>query len=277
MNSTYGKDRHHIFGNPSYFLSKLNDAFYRGVHSSRRAACRPIKFCPLCIREQIKEFGFGYFKSHWLHRDYCLHHNQKLLVADYPLSNIYGYLQKILSGRFPSSSYLSEIGNYQTECMALNIFKKASPCLAEIFKKWIRKNLYLIDEKVAEECGVEDIDRVLSWFFHKDGRVQFMTTRVCLEVVFRAIQKVHINAHSDFIFKHSKTIMIPCGIRSYDSIFVPYLIHREKECTRCLELDCPVSHVISVFRFNPDCSQNETVNLCDQKIRSAYCIYPFFH
>lgn len=256
-----------IFGNPRRFLSQLDEVFYRGRSSSKKSGDHEIKFCPKCISEQIRLFGFGYFKYNWLHQDFCVSHKQKLRGADYPLSDPYNYLQKVLSGRLYCSLRESKTNNYYEEVEPLKLVAKASPCLAEAFQSWIRKRLYLIDEKVAEECGVGCRERAISWFLHDDGR--FRTVHMShLGLVLSAIRSIHSSEYFEFIQHHSKTIMVPCGIKSHNSVSVPYIIYKEKDCRKCTDSACPISSVISVFRDG--FFQKVVDNPCDELIKREY-------
>lgn len=68
-----------------------------------------VTFCPDCMRAQIREFGFGYFKACWLCSDFCVQHHQALQNVDYPLSNPYDYLQKYYQVTFLPVYILTKI------------------------------------------------------------------------------------------------------------------------------------------------------------------------
>lgn len=265
MNSNFVKETRAIFSNPQYFLSRLNETFYKGKGASQQSGYYTIKFCPDCIRAQIREFGFGYFKACWLRSDFCVQHHLTLRNVDYPLSNPYDYLQKILSGHFPARIHSHEIRRYHVENTLLKFAAKASPCLAEIFQKWIRKRLHLIDEKVAGECGVNDRARVLVWLLHDDGRFR-NAAHVHLGLILKAIQKVYSDHYLDFINTHSKTIIIPCGIKYRETVFIPFMVHNENDCQKCLEINCVASCSIPVVCSIVQQNLREEMNLCDKII-----------
>ncbi|EML0424464.1 hypothetical protein V9656_001680 [Vibrio parahaemolyticus] len=267
MNSSAVDHSRSIFGNPYRVLFELKDIFYSGRNSSQESGFHKIKFCSKCIVEQIKGIGFGYFKSNWLHQEFCAIHKQTLRTLDYPLKEPYDALQKVLSGRLSCKIQESKINNYHEELESIKLSVKAAPCLAEAFQGWIRKRFYLLDEKVAEECGVRCSRQILSWFLYDDGRFRTVNVRL-LGVVLTAIRNLHSSKYCEFIQDNSDTIMVSCGVKSHGSISVPYLIHKDRDCQKCTEFRCSISPIIAVLCEH--FSHKDTENLCDIQLKKTY-------
>lgn len=97
-----------MFGNPVEYMSQISILLRKQPLTRRGSHAYPLRYCIDCIRESIKDLGFGYFKSYW-HYDfanYCHIHHKTLTHFNkvYKMQN-HEILKTILRGEHPAGSY----------------------------------------------------------------------------------------------------------------------------------------------------------------------------
>jgi hypothetical protein len=71
------------------------------IKNERKFATSLISFCPDCIEDSIKEYGYGFFKKAWWRNYYCKIHNKNLLIVkDKSKAKLSKSIMNILSGRW---------------------------------------------------------------------------------------------------------------------------------------------------------------------------------
>lgn len=102
-----------------------------------------INFCPFCIKEQIREYGYSYFKNSWTKYTYCLKHYLLLLtLKPFNQSTMVKNIQKVLKGEL-DDSFISPCATSKPKASPLTIsdrFVKFAPCSKLQLIKWITKH-----------------------------------------------------------------------------------------------------------------------------------------
>ncbi|EAS6659860.1 hypothetical protein EBG81_19560, partial [Salmonella enterica] len=97
-----------IFDNPVEYMSEINTLLRKQPLARRGTHNYPLKYCIDCIRESIKNIGFGYFKSSWHYElaGYCFIHNKALTHFKRNINmQPHEILKTILRGEHPAGSY----------------------------------------------------------------------------------------------------------------------------------------------------------------------------
>lgn len=133
-----------IFSSPVSHIESFEKTFYPLKDINSCGNLIKIRFCDKCIKEQIKEFGFSYFKYNWLTNDICENHQIAMQSIDPRInrSKLFEVVKDVFSGK-DVDEYLSKV----TDDISLNNSSplseapiKFAPCTKPLLVNYLRRN-----------------------------------------------------------------------------------------------------------------------------------------
>ncbi|MEZ8740543.1 hypothetical protein AB6E21_10980 [Photobacterium swingsii] len=71
-----GERNHQFFDEPDSYCLSIHMTFFQGFQNRYISNGQlPITYCPDCIKEMIRENGFGYFRKNWGRESWCDNHD----------------------------------------------------------------------------------------------------------------------------------------------------------------------------------------------------------
>lgn len=221
---------------------KTNYRLYSGVTS-------PITFCPDCMRESIRDYGFGYFKAVWWRSFWCRKHRQRLMVICSKGKHLSKDISIVLSGRTPISfapmsiEYFCRVGeepfhltidssfgqlvtqvnsNYGVPhyIKDIKIFN-LSYCFNKVFVGWVIDNI-----KVFKNSNIDRYSQAWLNLFDKERSVKYRYSHLALAdyatVFFNFLSQESIDEFKEFIQTYA----------FYDEVN-DLLILKQINCSKC--------------------------------------------
>jgi len=190
----------------------------------------PVTFCLDCIRESIKENGFGYFKAIWWRSHWCRIHLKRLAVLCSEGKDLSQDISTILSGQSVASMavvshqhffrygdkpfYLSIDSSFGQFIKQVNFdygiprcikdisLFHMSPCFSSKFFSWFIDNI-----EVFKQYEVSRYCRIWLNLFNKDHSVKYKYSYVTLidyvDVFFNFLSQESIEDFREFVNTHS--------------------------------------------------------------------------
>lgn len=231
----------------------------------------PVTFCLDCIRESIRENGFGYFKSTWWRSHWCRNHQKRLTVLCSEGKTLSQDILTVLSGKMvtsvePASS--RHFLRYREKAFQLSIdssfgqlFREVnfnygiprnikdialfnlSPCFGRKFLSWFIDNIELFKQHdLGQDC------RAWISLFGKDRSVKYRYSHTALidyiNVFFNFLSQNSIDEFREFVSNYS-----------FFDEENDVLILKRMNCSKCPNLswsmDCSRSLDIARYRLTP--------------------------
>lgn len=252
----------------------------------------PVTFCIDCIRESIREFGFGYFKAIWWHSHWCRIHQKRLTVLCSQGKELSQDILTTLSGQSVASMevvsyrhffrygeepfYLSIDSSFGKLIQQVNFYFgipsciedvclfHLSPCFGSEFFSWFVDNIEVFKQyKLSRECR--------TWLnvFGKDRSVQYRYAYITLidyvDVFFNFLSQESIGELQDFVetyafFDEDNYLLIP----------------KQVNCSKCPKLSwgtgCVRGLDIVRYRLTPPVIKRnniESFNRCMERVGSS--------
>lgn len=106
--------------------------FYPEKNKCGAGQSMAVKYCMFCIHDQIKQYGFAYFKSDWSYHAHCEIHGKQLLTikTGNGLSSMLEDIKLVLRGKIPVNSQELDYAddNHHDNRFSPSRFLKISPC-----------------------------------------------------------------------------------------------------------------------------------------------------
>lgn len=223
------------FSNPFryYFeLKKFLNEEHCGSRSQRSGFS--IKFCPLCINDSIKRFGYGYFKSLWIYQASCeVHKSPLLIIEDDSYSKSLIAIESILKGedvncrpctrddianKNASNCYLCRYQDLNESPYAIAY----APCLIDRIRHLVAERYFLAKDMKSKEYYFEyELNRSSEIFGY-----------------FNEVRKEFAQEVEDFWSESVSEVAFYVGIRTYRQLLYK---NRFSNCQECTFTECPLS------------------------------------
>lgn len=233
-----------LFENPVSPIHRLTRIFNSTYKSKGTEQGLQIAFCKVCIEKSIEEYGFGYFKSHWLLQSNCPLHSQRLYIL--PLGTRAGAvkaLRTIFQGKIPKpiltvrkwvdQQVYSQLDFRERD--AKNTRPHYMPCVILGLICFVRKNL----DRIHENRNLKK-RYWLRNFGLKEGT--FVNTedfeKICIE-----LNRYEPELFNDFLENSLEQKTIRYGVWDSNCFVEPILKLRSRNCSMCTDFSpsqvCP--------------------------------------
>lgn len=221
-------------------------------HSNRRyKSSIPIRFCPFCFVESIKNLGFFYFKKSWNIYSYCRDHKTRLIeVTAGNKSEAYRYLKRITSLDFTSGwldsemSHLKE-GAEQSSFASEKIMDQAETiypvkmahCLTRDFGRYLITHCYDLEKQGTSLNFYQwnSIGRVLLEYDAYDKRKNQNDGFAFCEQ-----RSTELKVLDDYLQSSSRVLHFE--MLKQKGLVEPLLVVRSPDCEACnYQANCPAS------------------------------------
>lgn len=245
-----------IFENPVDYLSSVHRVFQRNDDYWSDKGSVSIRFCYHCIEESIREYGFAYFKSAWLHNVKCdIHYVPLIQLKDSTYKVGVNSLVIVMSGR--------ELPDIFTENINSSILSKDNdveeppfhimPCLLYDFYRWAsmkRKDNYL-------EMSYLD--------FHGADLIRKKISDEMLHYYFATYNQKYPKQFSEFLTERAEIKEYWFGISQRCSLKENLLKSNKHNCSRCIRAQdhCPIQPIAKILVGDYYQHEVKKRNICD--------------
>lgn len=246
--------RDSLFNHPERYFWPVDNIFYPSKSKAYLPRRQPkaISFCSECINDEIKNYGFGYFKDTWNYESYCDKHKKGLKALKVnkrraAISNI----QRILRGETLEDHLLEDSMNYSYQ-------DKSNPSLFYPIKV-SRCVVFDLGYFIREEA--EDLELVdprldyLEWM-QLGGRLQTKSMEGDSEFFSLNDSPIDLilNEENQFIQQFIKDNMLlvlqPMGKKNeYQEVM---MIPNNYNCNTCVQRDKCVTSLMTYEELNVD-------------------------
>ncbi len=245
-----------FFDNPIDYLNVVYNFFYDIKRVNHSEGSIPIRFCPSCIVESIRDQGFGYLKSEWLFKSKCNSHQQTLItLRALGAKKVINALISVLSGKTISEYDIDITENESTN--KINDKNKCGfhvmPCLLNDFYRWA--SMWRDDDYL----GFSFYE-----FYHPDGRRKSISDKR-LHSYFSDYAREYPRQFEDFLScAESKNYLFGLSqVCSLNEMLIKSNKHNCSKCTRWhRENFCPIKPILFV-KLEPRNVVNYHHNPCD--------------
>jgi hypothetical protein len=249
------------FSNPKSLAAKCGRIFFHnrtGVleefersGSGNSKSIYRIHYCPKCIREQIQEYGSGWFKFSWISRGgKCDAHNSELVSIKKQLCscglNILDQVISALSGicvcckselKFPLKSTQSELMFhpilFPPEAFIGKKDTSVAVCFIRGFERWVRD---FCDKSYYDLARIKNFNKPTLFALKKlnyksgdDRPASFNDLFYLLD----HLEKYANEHYLDFLDKHTELLELDCSDCVPAQIFVNFKVAKVRDCTTC--------------------------------------------
>lgn len=126
-----------------------------------------IHFCPLCMRAQMYQYGYSYFKRDWNNHLYCLKHSERLLaLKPSNMSLMIININKILKCEVDNSFTFIPEYNQSHFMTASDRSVKFAPCAKKQLIYWVIKNSKYYPQGYTDICDYGLLDPIAKKAFN---------------------------------------------------------------------------------------------------------------
>ncbi|WP_039975936.1 hypothetical protein [Vibrio jasicida] len=258
-----------IFSNPISHLKSFELTFFPKYHKKTCGSPIPIRLCVECIKEQIQNLGFYYFKHSWLLGSRCRKHDIDLDVisAQKFLQNTSELIQKVKDEqnvcRLTNDSLFLDAGSHSYEKARL------APCIQLLISKFLYKKSDHYEEGYAEvvdygllsqyqRSSLSNENQLKSAYFSTDSYLESLIEKFYTELM-------------DLLYEHMEFYFFPInGLKC--KAYIGRL--KGQNCTLCrlapfgLSGECPVTEQLQIHRDKSHVRKSmiSHYNYCDKWI-----------
>lgn len=242
-----------MFSDPTEYMSDVKN-IYVHHHRKRGIAHRTqIKYCMNCIRESIKNNGYGYFKSSWHYKysGYCITHNKSLTVSPRISSGKpYELIKTILRGEYPVGCYstLNFINPKEEvtpplyastkEFNALPYDNGSFIYIADCLKNEIKKFILSYTAEFPKMGLINDCTQKKT-IQHYPG--SYLSRDHIISKILRCFFQENFTPFLSFWKENAVKTAVPCGVISITDIYEHiYIFRNSNACSMCNSLICPI-------------------------------------
>ncbi|MGA4605124.1 MULTISPECIES: TniQ family protein [Pseudoalteromonas] len=203
-----------------------------------------VKFCPICMRNSIKQYGVGYFKKEWFRRDNgtCYEHGEELIVLQsksYATSSHSIY--DVMMGTYPCNNrpiFLKNIKMEKVLSLSEHISKSAH-CLWNELVLFSRYFIVATFKHYDLNNITQNFRSALRLVFTSKGELKALNWRHEVQLMKFMMEEFSIELIS-FLYKHAlfseKEKVMPDGSRiryrilKFDRAKCDFCTEKRKEC-----------------------------------------------
>lgn len=206
-------------------------------------------YCPECIREQIQEYGSGWFKLNWLTGKSCDVHNLDLLSIKQQVCscklNILDKVVSALSGRCVCCKSEAKFSSKSTSPMWFGIpllTQKTygdnkdipiSVCFVRGFEKWLRAFYQRLHDDVNQYVYVNKLTlQVLEKLTYANGSDRSVAPGYLLNLIDIFEHRAY-DYFCDFLDKQTEILKIDCSDCVPAEVFVDFKVAKDRDCATC--------------------------------------------
>jgi hypothetical protein len=255
-NSEQAKQDTKIFSNPVQHMSDIKRLLRKEPPKKWARPGGQLKYCIDCIKNSIREFGFGYFKSPW-HAEvsgYCFIHKKSL--SHYPAHSQlkpHEVLKTILRGQHPIGSYsrlsTSKTTQEQYRLHSIYTFNERTLPYDDGNYIFISGCLRAEIENFIRSCP-DDLPKVslISECFNKSiiskpYNEGYIFKNYILSKILRSFFEENFEPFLDFWQKNAVKKTVYCGVVKFTDLFEYLHIYQSTDkCIMCKHLSCPIKN-----------------------------------
>ncbi|MFZ3422733.1 hypothetical protein [Vibrio harveyi] len=246
------------FDNPIDHLLCVDRIFKHHTYGNSVKGRLFIRYCPLCIKVSIEDFGFAYFKSAWLYSVRCNHHNINLIqIKAVTYNEALDSLNSIMSARPLEINRIESPTQYMTLKKSYNKegYFHIMPCLLDDFYWWasrIRKDDYL---------------EFSHTIFYKNNGVRKELSNERVQYFFEKYREDLPSQFFDFLLDRVEIKNFRFGISQPYSLSERILKSERHNCSKCMFLseDCILDSIIQTFYLGESkVSSSKVNNICEK-------------
>lgn len=223
-----------------------------------------LKYCPKCIREQIQEYGSGWFKLHWFFSNHCDVHCLYLVSLKQQVCSCkLNILDKVLSALSGMCVCCRSEAKFPLGNCDLYTHPEIGSRYQEFLRRRIKRNYYNDRRDIPfSVCFVRSFEQWVKEFFHiiiydKNGRALFSKEKRALFRTknYKALEKIKCTygaassddlLHSiaiferqsydhfcDFLDQKIEILSIDCSDCVPARIFVDFKVAKDRDCSQC--------------------------------------------
>jgi hypothetical protein len=237
-NSGFGLRKYEVYGSPTLHLDVLGMFFgLRQNFRSNHSFSKKIRYCEKCIKDQVTEFGTGFFIKEWQIKSKCLLHNNQLKqIESTNLSQTKEAIFLILKGISPDKIVRDVIGYDHANDEQVFTNKPIYPfaqCLKGLFESWIENNLICLSDKVVKQVQIHK--SYLSNAEYKQSREfeYLCSTGKYKQVIYEDVMTGNYESLEKLLSKHTIKIKVFSGLFEKRSLFGFMYKSKKEDCMRC--------------------------------------------
>ncbi|EHZ1616406.1 TniQ family protein [Salmonella enterica] len=245
-----------IFDNPVEYMSEINTLLRKQPLARRGTHNYPLKYCIDCIRESIKNIGFGYFKSSWHYElaGYCFIHNKALTHFKRNINmQPHEILKTILRGEHPAGSYslipnknstiekTSLIYSNKIKSIELSFNNEDYIYIADCLKAEIKNFIRTCTVDLPKMALISDtFNKTKIKKPYKEG---YLFQDNVLAKIIQCFFTVNFEPFITFWQKNAAKKIVYCGsVKTKDIFEFLFIYQNTDKCNRCEYFSCPVKH-----------------------------------
>ncbi|WP_040726966.1 hypothetical protein [Thiomicrorhabdus sp. Kp2] len=212
------------FRNDIKYFFNVKDHFYWSMNRLQKTV--RVSFCDICIKEHIKELGYGLIEESWFNSDSCQKHGKPLYYLHAEnRSKTTQQLMLVLRGKLPKSakqpaeSYLSHYLKDHTFDYPIY-----APCFFNAFSDFI---IYVSQAKHAK--------KILGKNYSSRWE---MRQRYLLNHVYEHLKKNEKRLFQKYWPKYHKEIEVACGVLDKSSLSMKLIKFSQASCRTCIYDEC---------------------------------------
>ncbi|WP_157833718.1 hypothetical protein [Hydrogenovibrio kuenenii] len=210
-----------------YFFTQKDYSYSSMIRVSKTVS---IRFCDACIKEHIRELGYGIIEESWFHYTSCSIHNKPLYILQVnSRSSAVEQLSQALRGELPVSAKSSP--NFFQNYFTKEFFEHElihAPCLFDAFSNFIK---YVSKTKHAK--------RMLGKSYSSNRE---MGQRYLLEHVYLYLKKSRPRLLNKYWQKYAQTIQVSSGVLDKNAFTVEMVKFSNANCRDCEHMRCVVKY-----------------------------------
>ena len=263
-----------MFSSPVEHFELVPAVFRHGIQNynmkSQNTFLR-INFCRDCIADDLRNLGFGYFRSAWLNEKYCHRHKKNLFtLTSSNLGSGVSSLKDALRGDILAESRECD---FEPICFDSNVKEeeiKFAPCMQKALLHWLRKSCSELDRKTGT---TQDVSSLLK---RKTGLYEVVDDAQ-LSSICQITKENHQQEFEDFVSKRS--VQINTTLKVDGHVFTGKLkVVKDRNCSTCVLHDkgyqCSETKLIKLIKLMEN-RETFQENPCDYYLtyKRPYFVY----
>lgn len=196
-----------------------------------------VKYCPECIKEQIKNKGFSYFKVEWSNSNYCEKHGCDIYTIDNKRDKfLFQELSNILSGNFTKSKQIITAHKSNITNKVKDFTFRVAPCARLIITFYAVKH-NKIKPGLSYYQGIDSLNNEEFQFFYN-----YLIAHYCFHSLSDCYDQLMVSDFKNFFHYLNDLCEIVEAEYKINSVPIPnkfLLKAKQKLCSDCTTYTCP--------------------------------------
>ncbi|KPZ71263.1 hypothetical protein AN944_01638 [Shewanella sp. P1-14-1] len=211
-----------IFSNSLAYLEHFDSTFNPNKKSTTCGKLLPVRFCPFCIKEQLSNLGYSYFKVEWDRLSWCAVHliNLQQVPTKTSSKEVIKLISGVLKGEHLSGLALpvAQLKNSRAAVLS-NVVTRIAPCGKQLIINYLVNNIKFFPEGYFDifDYGCLESNQLQALNKHRLREEVTFNTDDFLEI---ALQNDYRNVMNFFI-------------EELELFFFPIWRHKDSENSRC--------------------------------------------